>query len=253
MAVDPKRIWPVALLALAAGFLIARFGWRGAAAPDAIPVIVQQLKTHAIIEHERQIAVWYKACPEVIGINPEIFVAWPGKLSYELDLSEVSISRDGEALVVKAPAIRADEPSVPTDFIDYLSKQPWLSLVNDQALVNAEVARATPIARYLSAHFQKRDPTLVLDMKSELGELVERLAGALGVKYSEVRVEIAEAQVQFPKPPKLELCAGSTASVNGVPFAKVEDGQTVPFAFDAAKAAGKLVAKGVIAGVGKRD
>ncbi len=77
-----------------------------------------------------------------------------------------------------------------------------------------------------------------------------RLAGALGLGIKEVRVEIVDADVKFPKLPALELCASSTASVNGVPFAKVEDGYTIPFAFDAAAAAGRKGARGVIAGIG---
>jgi hypothetical protein len=29
------------------------------------------------------VTVWYKACPEVKGINPQVMVIWPAKLSYE--------------------------------------------------------------------------------------------------------------------------------------------------------------------------
>ncbi len=30
---------------------------------DPINVMIMQMKTHAIIEHERQVAVWYRALP----------------------------------------------------------------------------------------------------------------------------------------------------------------------------------------------
>jgi hypothetical protein len=241
----------VAVLALAVGMLLARSWWGRAPAPDPVQVIVGEVKTHALIEQERQIAIWYRSCPDVVGVDPEIFVAWPGKLSYELDLADVAISRTGDVLTVKTGAIRADEPSIPTDFLDYLSTSPWLNLVNEQELVNREIARASPIARYLSVYYLRRDPSLVEDFRKELGEFVLRLAGALGLGIKQVKVEIADADVKFPKLPALELCASSTAAVNGVPFAKVADGYTIPFAFDAAAAAGRKATRGVIAGIGK--
>ena len=244
------RSFLIAALALTVGILLARGWWSKAPAPDPVQVIVTEVKTHAIIEHERQIAIWYRSCPEVVGVNPEIFVAWPGKLSYELELADVTITRAGDVLTVKTGPIRADEPAIPTDFLDYLSTSPWLNLVNEQELVNREITRASPIARYLSAYYQRRDPSLVEDFRKELAEFVMRLAGALGLGIKEVRVEIPDVDVKFPKLPALELCASSTASVNGVPFAKVEDGYTIPFAFDAAAAAGRKGARGVIAGIG---
>ncbi len=240
----------VAVLALAVGILLARAWWREAPPPDPIQVIVGEVKTHAIIEHERQIAIWYRSCPEVVGVNPEIFVAWPGKLSYELELSDVKITRAGDVLTVKTGAIRADEPSIPTDFIDYLTTSPWFNLTNEQELVNREIARASPIARWLSAYYQRRDPSLIEDFRKELAEFVMRLAGALDLGIKAVQVEIPVADVKFPKLPALELCASTTAAVNGVPFAKVEGEYTIPLAFDAAAAAGRKAAKGFVAGIG---
>lgn len=240
----------VATLALAVGILLARAWWRETPAADPIQVIVTEVKTHAIIEHERQIAIWYRSCPEVVGVNPEIFVAWPGKLSYELELADVAITRAGDVLTVKTGPIRADEPAIPTDFLDYLTTSPWFNLTNEQELVNREIARASPIARWLSAYYQRRDPSLTEDFRKELAEFVMRLAGALGLGIKEVKVEISAAEVKFPKLPTLELCASTTASVNGVPFAKVADGYTIPFAFDAAAAAGRKASRGVVAGIG---
>lgn len=243
----------VAVLALAVGWLLARGLWRETPAADPVQVIVTQVKTHAIIEHERQIAIWYRSCPEVLGVNPEIFVAWPGKLSYELELGNVAITRSGDVLTVRTGPIRADEPAVPTDFMDYLTTSPWFNVANEQALVNQEIARASPIARYLTAYFQRRDPSLVEDFRAELAEFVMRLAGTLGLGIRTVEVEIPAAEVTFPKLPALELCASTTASVNGVPFAKVEDGYTIPFAFDAAAAAGKKAPAGIVAGIGVKS
>ena len=69
--------------------------------------MVTQMRTRAIIEHERSVTVWYKACPEVTGINPQVMVIWPAKLNYELDLAEtkLSLSADG-VLHVSTPPIR---------------------------------------------------------------------------------------------------------------------------------------------------
>lgn len=249
----------IVVLALALGGVLAR-NWYASKPPvDPIQVIVNQVKTHAIVEHERQIAIWYKACPEVLGSNPEIFVAWPGKLSYELDLAKVEISRSGTGLLVKTAAIRADEPAVPTDFMDYLSTSPWFNVANEEALINQEIKRASPIARWLSVYFQRNDPSLRADFEEELGALVARLAGALGVEASEVKVEIPSPDVPFPKFPRLELCTQSTAAVNGVPFASMQDAISVPMRFNAAIASGRSIKgdegaasgkpRGVIAGL----
>lgn len=229
----------VALLALALGVAIT-LNWRKPAPPaDPLQVITTQIRTHAIIEHERQIAIWYKSCPEVPGFDPEIFVAWPGKLSYELDLADVEITRVGTAIRVKTAAIRADEPTVPTDFMDYLTTAPWLNLANEQELVNEEIAKASPIARYLSVYFQRRDPSLIEQFREELHELIERLAAALGVEVTDIQIEIPATDVKPLKLPPLTLCANSTAAVNGVSFGKVEDGYTIPIGFNAPLAAGR--------------
>src|SRR5688500_14720475 len=102
----------IAVIALILGGLAAR-AWYKADEPepvDPIDVIVLQMKTHSIIEHERQVAVWYRACPDVAGVDPEIFIAWPAKLSYELELGDVSIERSGDTLKVSTRAIHPDEP-----------------------------------------------------------------------------------------------------------------------------------------------
>lgn len=225
----------VALLALVAGGLIARAWIERAEAVDPIQVMVTQLKTHAIIEHERHIAIWYRACPEVIGVNPQIFVAWPAKLSYELALGEVQLERRGERMTVRTPAIRADEPAVPTDFFDYLATDALFNFANEQQLVNEEVRKASAIGRYLSAYYLRRDPTLRRDFERELGALVTRMAGALDVPIAGVDVEIPEDKTTLPKLPGIELCTGSYASVNGLPFVRVEDEFMSPVLFDPAR------------------
>lgn len=226
----------IALLALLLGGLIGRAIW-GQKPPDPVDpvqVIVTQLKTHAIIEHERQLAVWYRSCPAVLGKTPEIFIAWPAKLSYELELRDVQVKRQGTVIQVHTAGIHPDEPAVPTDFMDYLATTSIFTFANEQELVNHEIGKASPIARYMTTYFLTHDPSLQADFADELQALVERMAGALGVPVTRVDVDIPKPQIplaSWPKLPKLELCAGSFASVNGLPFAKFEDGYTVPVGF----------------------
>ncbi|HKE44263.1 MAG TPA: hypothetical protein VKB41_06960 [Steroidobacteraceae bacterium] len=229
----------VAILLLGAGVWIGT-QWHAQPQPtDPLTVIVTQLKTQAIIEHERQIAVWYKACPEVVGVNPQMFVAWPGKLSFELPLDDVKLERSGATLTVRTSGIRPDEPALPTDSLEYLSTEPILNLVNEAELVNGELRKASGIARYLSSYYLKRDTTLHDAMAEELKSLVARIAGAIDAGITDVRVEIPRPDPKLPPLPKLELCPGSMADVNGLPFAKDESGYLVPVAFRAPPPSGK--------------
>jgi len=222
-----------AVLALVLGALVARSYYRKdePAPVDPITVIVMQMKTHAIIEHERQVAVWYRACPKVTGVDPEIFIAWPAKLSYELELNDVAIERSGDTLKVRTGAIHADEPSVPTDFLDYLSTTSVFTFRNEQELVNQEIQKSSALARYLTSYYLLKDTSLHGDFAAEVEGLVARLAGALGVPVSKIEVEIAKPETPIPKVPPLELCAGGAASVNGLPFARNEDQFTIPIGF----------------------
>jgi hypothetical protein len=227
----------IALLALILGGLIGRSIWgeKKQEPVDPVQVILTQVRTHAVIEHERQVAIWYRACPAVIGKTPTIFMAWPAKLVYQLELGDVQINKSGTVIKVTTAAIHAEEPSVPTDFVDYLSTTSIFTFANEQELVNHEIGKASPIARYLTTYFLTRDPSLQDDFAEELRTLVEHLAGALGVPVTSIDVEIPKTELtmkQWPRLPKLELCAGTLASVNGLPFAKImENGDTVPIGF----------------------
>ena len=211
------------------------FGGRKPAQPvDPIQVILTQVRTHAVIEHERQIAIWYRACPQVLGKTPQIFIAWPAKLVYQLELGDVRITKAGDVIKVSTSAIHSEEPSVPSDFVDYLATTSIFTFANEQELVNHELGKASPIARYLTTYFMARDPSVTADFGDELRSLVEHLAGALGVRFSRIDVEIPKVAIAFgawPKLPKLELCAGSYAAVNGLPFAKTDGDHTIPIGF----------------------
>lgn len=219
------------VIALAAGAWIGVRLTREPTPPDPITVIVTQLKTQAIIEHERQIAVWYKACPKVAGVDPQMFIAWPGKLSFELPLTDISVERNGSKLTVHTAAIRIDEPALPTELLDYLSTDPILNLIDEDELVNVELKKASGIARYLATYHLKRDVTLYDAMAGELRTLILRIGGAIDAGITEVAVDIPRPDPKLPRLPALELCAGTKAAVNGLPFAKDEDGHLIPIAF----------------------
>jgi hypothetical protein len=223
----------IAILALVLGGLIGREIWKEKQPPavDPVQVIVTQLKTHAIVSHERQLAIWYRACPSVWGKTPQIFIAWPAKLSYELELNDVQVTRLGNLIKVRTAAIHPNEPAVPTDFMDYLSTTSIFTFANEQELVNHEIGKASPVARYLTSYFLARDPSLQGDFADEVQRLVEHLAAALGVKGVKVEVDVPKPQVTWPKLPKIELCTGTYALVNGLPFAKFDWNTTVPIGF----------------------
>ncbi|HWW78014.1 MAG TPA: hypothetical protein VNY82_00360 [Steroidobacteraceae bacterium] len=227
----------IALLALVLGGLIGRSIWgeKKQEPVDPVQVILTQVRTHAVIEHERQVAIWYRACPAVLGKTPTIFMVWPAKLVYQLELGDVQIKKTGTVIKVTTAAIHSEEPSVPTDFVDYLSTTSIFTFANEQELVNHEISKASPLARYLTTYFLTHDPSLQDDFGDELRTLIEHLAGALAVPVTSVDVDIPKVTLtnhQWPKLPKLELCTGTMASVNGLPFAtNMDNGDTVPVGF----------------------
>jgi hypothetical protein len=184
-------------------------------------VMVTQMRTRAIIEHERNVTVWYKACPEVKGINPQVMVIWPAKLNYELDLAatKMSLSPDG-VLHVTTPPIRADDPSVPSEVGEYMAQTSFWTLESEQAIVMREMQKATPLARHLTAYFLRNDAGLSQHFKEELETYLRGIAGALGVVVTRIEIEIPEVDVQIPPRPELTLCEGSVALANGFGFAR---------------------------------
>src|SRR5579871_5669672 len=230
------RYLVISVLALLLGGLLGRAIWgERPAQPDPIQVIVTQLKTHAVVAHERQLAIWYRACPSVFGKTPQIFIAWPARLSYQLELNDIQVTRNGSVIKVTTSAIHPDEPSVPSDFVDYLSTTSIFTFANEQGLVNQEIHKASPIARYLTTYFLYHDPSLQADFADEIRNLVEHLSGALGVQVTSVEVNTPQVELKneaWPKLPKLELCSGTMAAMNGLPFAKnMDNGDTVPIGF----------------------
>jgi len=227
------RTFIYVLIALAAGAFGGYQLWQHkSGAADPVEVIVTQMKTHSVIEHQRQVSVWYRACPTVWGKSPQIFMAWPAVLTYQIELGDVQVSRHGAVISVRTSAIHAVDPSVPTDHMAYMTTTSMLTFANEQELINAEIAKATPVARYLSTYFLAHDPSLEQDFGDELQSLVEHFTASLGVPITRVDVDIPKVEVsRWPQLPRIELCAGTLAAVNGVPFAKYDLSSTIPIGF----------------------
>jgi hypothetical protein len=216
------------IIAVAVGAVGYRLWVHGRAEESPLNVLVTQMRTRAIIEHERQVTVWYKACPEVKGINPQVMVIWPAKLNYELDLAatKLSLGADG-VLHVQTPPIRGDDPSVPSEVGEYLAQTSFWTLDSEQAIVMREMQKATPLARHLTAYFLRNDVGLADQFKEELETYLRGITGALGLKVTRIDVDIPEEDVKIPARPELTLCEGSVALANGFAFARRQADGTV--------------------------
>jgi hypothetical protein len=217
------------IIAVAVGAVGYSFWQRKDAEESPLVVMVAQMRTRAIIEHERVVTVWYRACPEVTGVNPQVMVIWPAKLNYELDLAEtkLSLSADG-VLHVLTPPIRTDDPSVPSEVGEYMAQTSFWTLDSEQAIVMREMQKATPLARHLTAYFLRNDAGLSDHFKDELETYLRGIAGALGVVIKKIEVEIPEVRVNIPPRPEITLCEGTVALANGLGFARrQEDGTTI--------------------------
>jgi hypothetical protein len=215
-------------IAVAVGAIGYGFWTRKDAEESPLNVMVTQMRTRAIIEHERSVTVWYKACPEVTGINPQVMVIWPAKLNYELDLADtqLSLSADG-VLHAKTPPIRADDPSVPSDVGEYMAQTSFWTLESEQAIVMREMQKATPLARHLTAYFLRNDAGLPEHFKVELEAYLRGIAGALRVPITGIEIDIPTVNVTIPPRPDLTLCEGSVALANGFGFARRQADGTI--------------------------
>jgi hypothetical protein len=216
------------IIAVAIGAIGYSYWTSKDAEESPLNVMVTQMRTRAIIEHERSVTVWYKACPEVKGINPQVMVIWPAKLNYELDLAETKMSLGADGVLhVTTPPIRGDDPSVPSEFGEYMAQTSFWTLDSEQAIVMREMQKATPMARHLTAYFLRNDAGLSEHFKEELETYLRGIVGALGVVVTRIEIEIPTAEVQIPPRPELTLCEGSMAIANGVGFARRQPDGTV--------------------------
>ena len=216
------------ILAVAVGAIGYRFWVRKDAEESPLNVMVTQMRTRAIIEHERSVTVWYKACPEVTGINPQVMVIWPAKLNYELDLAETKLSMGPDGILhVRTPPIRGDDPSVPSEVGEYMAQTSFWTLESEQAIVLHEMQKATPLARHLTAYFLRNDVGLSAHFKEELETYLRGIAGALGVVVKKIEIDIPTVDVKIPPRPELSLCEGSVALANGLAFARRQEDGTV--------------------------
>lgn len=220
-------------LALLLGIVVgvAGFRWHAAretSATNPILVLAQQVRTRAVLQQERQLTVWYRACPEVPGPNPQILVVWPGKLNYEIDLSAAQLELARDVLTVRTPPIVVGEPAVPSDLGEYVTKSSIWTLASEQSIVLAEMQKASPLARHLAVYLLAQEPDVEGRFRAELVEYLRGVAGALGVPVARVEVEIASAKRALPPRPDIELCEGTAAQANGRAFARRQaNGATV--------------------------
>lgn len=219
----------VIVLAVALGAFGYSMWMRKDAEESPLNVMVAQMRTRAIIEHERTVTVWYRACPEVPGINPEVMVIWPAKLNYELDLAATRLTLTPEGVLrAETPPIRMDDPSVPSDYGEYMAQTSFWTLDNDQAIVRREMQKATPLARHLTAYFLRNDIGLSEHFKEELESFLRAMTGALGVNVTRIDIDIPEQEVVIPARPELALCEGTVAVANGLAFARRQaDGSVI--------------------------
>jgi hypothetical protein len=209
------------IIAVAVGAIGYSYWTKKDAEESPLNVMVTQMRTRAIIEHERSVTVWYKACPEVKGINPQVMVIWPAKLNYELDLADTKLSLGADGVLhVKTPPIRADDPSVPSEVGEYMAQTSFWTLESEQAIVMREMQKATPLARHLTAYFLRNDAGLSEHFKEELETYLRGITGALGLVVTKIEIEIPQVDVPIPARPDLTLCEGSVALANGFGFAR---------------------------------
>ena len=210
------------VIAVAIGALGYSWWSKKDAEESPIVVMVTQMRTRAIIEHERQVTVWYKACPEVPGVNPKVMVIWPAKLNYEMDLAAIKMTLSPTGVLhVETPPIRADDPSVPSEVGEYMAQTSFWTLDNEQAIVRREMQKATPLARHLTGYFLQNDMGLSDFFKEELETYLRGMAGALKVNITKIEIEIPkEDRVTVPPRPEITLCEDSLALANGMAFAK---------------------------------
>jgi hypothetical protein len=209
------------IIALAIGAVGYSYWTKKDAEESPLNVMVTQMRTRAIVEHERHVTVWYKACPETKGVNPQVMVVWPAKLNYELDLADTKLSLGADGVLrVTTPPIRADDPSVPSEVGEYLAQTSFWTLDNEQAIVMREMQKATPLARHLTAYFLRNDVGLSEHFKEELETYLRGMLGALRVPVTGIEIEIPTVEVKIPPRPDLSLCEGSVALANGLAFAR---------------------------------
>jgi len=220
------------LIGIVIAVALGAFGYsmwvRKDAEESPLNIMITQMRTRAIIEHERQVTVWYKACPEVKGINPQVMVIWPAKLNYELDLAatRLSLGTDG-VLRAETPPIHGDDPSVPSEVGEYLAQTSFWTLDSEQAIVMREMQKATPLARHLTAYFLRNDVGLADQFKEELETYLRGISGALGLHVTRIEIDIPAVEVKIPPRPELTLCEGSVALANGFGFARRQQDGTV--------------------------
>ncbi len=119
-------------------------------------------------------------------------------------------------LHVETPAIRADDPSVPSEVGEYMAQTSFWTLDNEQAIVRREMQKATPLARHLTGYFLRATWGLSDYFKEELETYLRAMTGALGVNVTRIEIVIpGQRSDVVPPRPEITLCEDSVALANG--------------------------------------
>lgn len=170
------------LLAIA---LVAAGAWFGQyyhqTSPILITNLVANMQDDTVVEHERDMVIWYRTCPKKIhwhDISPEILVIFPSTVRYELSLQNISLPElvDGEWIVEAGPII-ADKPVIDTNRQTSLAD--GNPLTDEGEYLNRETARMTPIASYLALQqLQSEQNVIRKRMTLQIEKLIQSMQNA---------------------------------------------------------------------------
>lgn len=182
---------------------------------DPIRVVENGVRTKAVVQHEKDVTVWYETCPEVAGINPRLFLLWPATLNYEVSISNADLQYDGESLVVNTGPIVIDKPAITTNLIESIPKKTFFNFSDEDRLMNGEIRKTTGIANHIAARYLAHGEDIHASISGKVREFVSDISDALQIPYDTVLVNIADSAPVEVELPELELCRGTPFRLNG--------------------------------------
>ncbi len=200
------------VIGVVAGWFLHRyFAYR----QDPIRIIEHGVRTKAVIQHEKDVTVWYEACPEVPGFNPRLFMLWPATLNYEVSISNAQLSVNGGALEIETGPIQIDKPSIANNLIESIPKRTFFNFSDEDRLINNEIRKTSSIANHIAARYLADGADIRASVSDKVREFITDISDALQVQYDTVIVRVAEGDVLESPLPPLELCRGTPFRLNG--------------------------------------